>query len=51
MARSSRLPKRAPYTPYFEILLTVAVMAFLVFVVAGGFNQPSDNIAQIDVRP
>jgi hypothetical protein len=38
-------------TPYLEILLTVAVMAFLAFVVAGGFNQRPDDIAQAPLRP
>jgi hypothetical protein len=51
MSNTSRLPKRARYTPYLEIALTVAVMAFLVFVVAGGFNRSPDDVAGMDVRP
>jgi hypothetical protein len=47
----SRLSKRARHTPYLEILLTVAVMAFLVAIIAGSFSQPSDDIAQNTVRP
>jgi hypothetical protein len=38
------MPKR---TPYVEVMLTVAVMAFLVLVIAGTFNQRSDDVAQI----
>ncbi|HEY7549829.1 MAG TPA: hypothetical protein VH913_09965 [Hyphomicrobiaceae bacterium] len=34
-------------TPYLEVMLTVAVMAFLVLVIAGTFNQRSDDVAQI----
>jgi hypothetical protein len=51
MPRQSRLSKRAHPTPYLEIVLAVAVMAFLVAVIAGSFNQPSDDIAQVTVRP
>ena len=38
-------------TPYVEIALTITVLAFLAFVVAGGFNQPTDNIAQATTQP
>jgi hypothetical protein len=34
-------------TPYLEIMLTVAVMVFLALVIAGTFNQHSDDVAQI----
>jgi TRAP-type C4-dicarboxylate transport system permease small subunit len=37
--------------PYLEIALTVAVLAFLAFVVVGGFNQHNDDIAQATMRP
>jgi hypothetical protein len=37
-------------TPYFEIALTVAIMAFLIVVIAGGFNQHSDDAAQVTMR-
>jgi hypothetical protein len=33
-------------TPYLEIILTVAVMAFLVLVIAGTFHHRADEIAQ-----
>jgi hypothetical protein len=45
------MSKRAPYTPYLEIILTVAVMAFLVLIIAGSFNQRPDGVAQITARP
>jgi TRAP-type C4-dicarboxylate transport system permease small subunit len=38
-------------TPYLEIILTVAVMAFLALIIAGTFNQPSENLAQVTPRP
>ncbi len=38
-------------TPYLEIALTVMVLAFLAFVVAGGFSQPTDDVAQAIMRP
>jgi hypothetical protein len=34
-------------TPYLEIMLTVAVMVFLALVIAGTFNQRSDDVAQM----
>lgn len=34
-------------TPYLEIMLTFAVMAFLVLVIAGTFNERTDDIAQM----
>jgi hypothetical protein len=37
------MPRR---TPYLEIAMTVAVLAFLAFVVAGGFNQAANDLAQ-----
>jgi|RhiMetdeSRZDD1v2_1073273.scaffolds.fasta_scaffold412931_3 hypothetical protein len=37
-------------TPYLEIALTVAVMAFLVVVIAGGFNQRGDDAAQVTMH-
>jgi hypothetical protein len=37
-------------TPYLEIAITMAVLAFLAFVVAGGFNLPQDDIAQATAR-
>jgi hypothetical protein len=40
------MPKR---TPYLEIALTVAVMAFLAVIIAGGFNQ-GDETAQVTMR-
>ncbi len=43
----SRVSKR---TPYLEIALTVAVMAFLAVVIAGGFNQRSEDAAQVTMR-
>ena len=41
------MPKR---TPYLEVALTVAVMAFLVVVIAGGFNQRSDDAGQVTMH-
>lgn len=40
--------KRAPY---LEIVLTVAVMAFLALVIAGSFAPRSDDLAQVTVQP
>jgi hypothetical protein len=37
-------------TPYLEIALTVAVMVFLAVIIAGGFNQNSDEAAQVTMR-
>ena len=37
---------RAKRTPYLEVILTVAVMAFLALIIAGGFNQPADEVAR-----
>ncbi len=36
--------------PYLEFALTVAVMAFLVFVIAGVFNQRTDEPGQVTMR-
>ena len=38
-------------TPYIEIALTVAVLAFVAFVIAGGFDRPVDDVAQVTIRP
>ena len=38
-------------TPYVEIAFTVAVLAFLAYVVAGGFNRPADGVAQAIIHP
>ena len=43
----SRTSKR---TPYLEIALTVAVLAFLALVVAGGFNPHNDEKAQVTMH-
>jgi hypothetical protein len=40
----SRTSKR---TPYLEVAVTVAVLAFLAFVVAGVFNQRTDEPGQV----
>jgi hypothetical protein len=37
-------------TPYLEVALTLAVMAFLAFVVAGVFNQRSDEAGHVVMR-
>jgi hypothetical protein len=37
-------------TPYLEVALTVAVMAFLAFVIAGVFNQRTDEPGQVTMR-
>jgi hypothetical protein len=37
-------------TPYLEIALTVAVMAFLAVIIAGGLDQGSDEAAQVTMR-
>ncbi len=42
------MPQR---TPYVEILLTIAVLAFVAFVVVGGFGRPEGNIAQVTAPP
>jgi hypothetical protein len=42
-----RISKRAPY---LEIALTVAVMAFLAAIIAGGFNQGGNEAAQVTMR-
>jgi hypothetical protein len=36
-------------TPYVEIAFTIAVLAFLAYVVAGGFNRPAEDIAQVNI--
>jgi hypothetical protein len=41
------MPKR---TPYLEVMLTVAVMAFLALIIVGMFNQRSDDVAQITLQ-
>jgi len=38
------------HPPYLEIALAVAVMAFLAVVIAGGFNQRSDDPAQVTMH-
>jgi hypothetical protein len=38
-------------TPYIEIALTVAVLAFMAFVIAGGFDQLPDDVAQAIIHP
>jgi hypothetical protein len=45
------MPKGTPYTPYLEIVLAVAVMLFLVVVIAGGFNHRPGDVAQVMVDP
>ena len=47
LSRMARAPKR---TPYLEIALTIAVMGFLVLVIAGGFNPRGDESAQVTMR-
>jgi hypothetical protein len=42
------MPKR---TPYLEICLTVAVLAFVAMVIAGGFNQRGDDAGRVSMRP
>jgi len=37
--------------PYLEVLLTVAVLAFIALVVAGGFNQRGDDVGRVSMRP
>jgi hypothetical protein len=39
------------HPPYVEIVLTVLVIAFLALVIAGGFNQGSDSVGQVTMRP
>jgi hypothetical protein len=41
------MPQR---TPYVEIAFTIAVMAFLAYVVAGGFNRTIDDVAQANIH-
>jgi hypothetical protein len=43
----SHMPKR---TPYLEIALTVAVMAFLAVVIAGGFSPRKDETAHVTMQ-
>jgi hypothetical protein len=46
------MPKLMPYlrlSPYLEIGLTFVVLAFLAYVVAGGFNRPVDDVADATV--
>jgi len=46
------MPKLTPYfklSPYLEIALTFVVLAFLAYVVAGGFNRPVDDIADAGI--
>jgi multisubunit Na+/H+ antiporter MnhF subunit len=38
-------------TPYLEIILTVAVLAFVALVIAGGFNQGGDDASRVSMRP
>jgi hypothetical protein len=37
--------------PYIEIAFTVAVLAFVALVVAGGFDRPAEDVAQAILRP
>jgi multisubunit Na+/H+ antiporter MnhF subunit len=37
-------------TPYLEIALTIAVLAFVAFVIAGAFNRPPDDVAQATIH-
>lgn len=41
------MPKRRPY---LEIVVTAVVMAFLVAVIAGGFDQRGDEFGQVTMR-
>jgi hypothetical protein len=41
------MPKRAPY---LEIIATIMVMAFLALIVAGGFDQGSDEVGRLTMR-
>jgi type II secretory pathway pseudopilin PulG len=43
----SSTPKR---TAYLEVVLTMAIMAFLVAVIAGGFNQRTDDAPQLTMH-
>jgi hypothetical protein len=43
----SHMSKR---TPYVEIALTVAVMAFLAIVIAGGFSPRNDEKAHVTMH-
>jgi hypothetical protein len=45
------MPQRQRPTAYLEIALTVAILAFLAYVVAGGFNRPQEDVAQATLRP
>jgi hypothetical protein len=36
-------------TPYLEIALTIAVLAFIAFVVAGGLDRAAEDIAQATI--
>ena len=38
------------HTPYLEILLTLAVMAFLALVIAGGFDQRGNDVGQMTMN-
>jgi hypothetical protein len=37
-------------TPYLEILLTLAVLAFLALVIAGGFDQRGNDVDQMTMN-
>lgn len=41
------MPKRAPY---LEIIATVMIMAFLALIVAGSFDQRSDELGRLTMR-
>jgi hypothetical protein len=36
--------------PYVEIVVTVAVMAFLTLIVVGGFDTRNDGAGQVTMR-
>jgi hypothetical protein len=42
------MPRRPPY---LEVLLTLAVMAFIALIVAGSFSQRSDDAERVTMRP
>jgi hypothetical protein len=41
------MPKRPPY---LEIAVTLAVLAFLGFIIVGGFDQRANNNGQVTMR-
>ena len=38
---------RAKRPPYVEIILTIAVMAFLALIIAGGLDQSADEVGGV----